>query len=111
MKMTYYLIWLHFPVFLHITAEPYLQNSNNFGKRVSLDESSPLVPLLHNTNCVVLKKCPDTNSWKTYRQICFGPPPSGHHYHCGITEDEEIVEFFYRKFPCRKGKYSDEQVK
>ena len=71
--------------------------------RISLDGSPPVVPILQSQFCEPLEKCPDTESLREYRQYCFTPPPPGHVYHCGTTQLKEIVEFFYRKLPCRKG--------
>ena len=71
--------------------------------RIPLDESPPVVPILKAKFSGPLEKCPDTDDSRDYRLMFFDPPTSGHVYHCGETETGEIIEFFYPKFPCRKG--------
>ena len=93
------LSWL---IVLGVTGGPEHRVSGS-GDRIPLDEPPPVVPVLHSQFCKTLEKCPDTDSLKEHRQYCFEPPPRGHVYHCAATDFNGIVEFFYRKFPCRKG--------
>ena len=72
--------------------------------RIPLDESPPVVPILRSQFCESIEtKCPDSDRMREFRLQCFESLPTGHVYHCGKTESGEIVEFFYKKFPCRKG--------